>query len=109
MALLQLVEHGAHLLVRQQVGDVEVAVDAVEERLRLGVGGAVEGAAQEEAEVLDRVRHLVRVEQVLAPPLRWAGPPTFGMFRDEEAGDARPRGIGQIRAVPAAPIRFRVT
>lgn len=40
--------------------------------------------------------------EVLPPPLRWARPPTAWMFRHEVAGDASPRGVRQVGAVPAS-------
>nr|WP_236056453.1 hypothetical protein [Mycobacterium sp. SM1] len=54
-------------------------------------------------------QHIQAGVEVLAPPLRWAGPSAFGMFRDEEAGDARPRGIRHIGAVLAPPGQVGVT
>lgn len=55
-------------------------------------------------------QHVQNGVEVFAPPLRWAGPSTLAVRWDKEAGDARPRGVGQIGAVPSAPLtRFRVT
>jgi hypothetical protein len=39
------------------------------------------------------VGRLLRPERVRTS-LRWTRPPALGMRRNEEAGDARPRGVG---------------
>ena len=54
--------------------------------------------------------HIQDGVEVFAPPPGWTRPPAVGMFRNDEAGDARPRGVGQIEAVPSPPLTgFRVT
>ena len=55
------------------------------------------------------VQHIQGGVEGFAPPFGRAEPPATGMAGEDEPGDARPGGVGQIASIPAPAQRIGIT